>query len=58
MGTGKSLHWSTELPEIYNGNSILNKYVFSLLRKVAIVSEDLIVTGVDSRLLAQLHLPI
>ena len=33
--------------------AVLNKYVLSFLWKMAIISEDLIVIGVDSQLLAQ-----
>ena len=34
-----------EPPKIYGGKAISNKYVFSCLWKVSIVSEDLIITG-------------
>ena len=34
-----------EPPKIYGGKVISNKYVFNFLRKVSIVSEDLIAIG-------------
>ena len=45
MGTGKSFHWSMEPLKNYGRKAISNKYVFSVLRKVSTVSEDLIVIG-------------
>ena len=44
-GTSKSCHWSKEPPIMYGGKAISNKYVFSFLRKVSIVTEVLIVIG-------------
>ena len=45
MGTGKSCHWSMELPKLYGGKVISIILFQFFLRKVAVLLEDLIVIG-------------
>ena len=50
-GRGKSCHWSKKLLKMYGQKAISNKYVLIFLQKVTVVSEDLIVIGVNFKLL-------